>query len=123
MMKHLMACLLILASFSACTNPRYIRPESQPGYDGVKAVMAGSREQVRECYLQLLAADPKAHGRIVADFRIGTNGKVTALNFIEQDFRNPALEQCLSKVIYSLQFAPDPNVQPVKYPFVFQKND
>jgi outer membrane biosynthesis protein TonB len=85
----------------------------------VRRYIHRSRNQIRRCYDAALAKNPGIAGKLVVDFTISGNGKVTATRASGLD---ADVEACVAAVIAAIEFpAPTGNAPlNISYPFVFQ---
>ena len=77
--------------------------------------------EVKYCYDQALARQPKLDGRLVTQFTISGTGQVLASVVQSSTLRSPAVEMCVSNAIKRWQFpAPEKGgLVIVSYPFQF----
>lgn len=76
--------------------------------------------QIRYCYSRELPKSPKLRGKIVINFIIGLQGRVTSTRVDETTMNNANVEQCVQNVVRRMPFPkPGGGVVEVNYPFTF----
>ncbi len=102
---------------------RLARAEVQGALDPdlVRRVVRAHLMEVRHCYDQTLARDPRAHGRVVVQFLVDGAGKVTSAALAESDVRDTDLGPCVARAVRRWSFPrPDGGGSVlISYPFVF----
>ena len=95
--------------------------EGQLDKDLIRRVVRAHIPEIRVCYNQALERDPQAQGRVVIDFTIGTEGKVTASKVGAGDFKDVAASECMADAVAGWVFPrPDGGYVVVSYPFVLE---
>jgi TonB family protein len=89
--------------------------------DIIRRIVRRHINEVKYCYDQALARQPKLDGRMVAQFTIAGSGQVLASAVASSTLGSPAVEMCVTKAIMRWQFpAPDKGgLAIVSYPFQF----
>lgn len=88
----------------------------------IEAVIRANLAQIKWCYEKNLQGNRQLSGRVLSDFVIGTNGRVTSSNIAQSTLGSPSTEKCISDAVSRWKF-PLPRgggVVTVKYPFVLQ---
>jgi len=90
--------------------------------DTVRNVISSYRGQIRTCYERALLTRNNLEGRIVYEWRIGTDGHVVTTQVIRSTIHSPNLASCVQDVIKQMTFPKASNNRPTRviYPFVFQ---
>jgi TonB family protein len=87
----------------------------------IRRIVRRHVNEVRYCYEQALARQPKLDGRLVTQFTISGNGTVIASVISSSTLRSPAVESCVVNAIRRWEF-PAPTghgLAIVSYPFTF----
>jgi len=89
--------------------------------DIIRRIVRRHINEVKYCYDQALARQPKLDGRMVAQFTIAGSGQVLASVVASSTLGSPAVEMCVTKAIMRWQFpAPEKGgLAIVSYPFQF----
>lgn len=82
----------------------------------IKRAIKAQMPKFTKCYEDEVRRDPKSEGRLVADFVIGPNGRVTKS---EATGVSPQLERCIAKRMSELRFPKTGAGVRVTYPFNF----
>jgi len=78
----------------------------------------------RACYERRLQANPGLQGKIVVEWTIGLDGKISGFNIKSATLQDSGVTACLERVIRRLRFPkPDGGVCVVQYPFIFKPSD
>jgi TonB family protein len=88
----------------------------------IRRVILGHRAQVRYCYEKSLASQPGLEGRVLVEFVIGADGRVTSARPAEDALGDGAVGRCLVSKVLGWTF-PAPKgggVVVVSYPFAFK---
>ena len=87
----------------------------------IRRIVRRHINEVKYCYDQALARQPKLDGRMVAQFTIAGSGQVLASVVASSTLGSPAVEMCVTKAIMRWQFpAPEKGgLAIVSYPFQF----
>jgi outer membrane biosynthesis protein TonB len=89
--------------------------------DLIRRVVRAHIPEIRECYNAALQADPEARGKVVIDFTIGEEGKVTQAGVASSDMKDAAAPACMANAINGWLFPkPDGGSVKVSYPFVLE---
>lgn len=87
----------------------------------IRAVVRAHITEIRGCYNEALARDPGAKGKVVLDFTIGTEGKVTRSAVESSDLADAQMTECLRVAVGGWSFPrPVGGALQVNYPFVFE---
>jgi TonB family protein len=117
---HAFSFLFFLA---ACSSGPTVKNSVKGGLEKgvVDSVIKENISEVRGCYEAQLASHPQLKGRVVTNFTIADNGRVSAANITESTLKNPGTETCLLDVILDMDFPPPVGggKVDVKYPFIF----
>ncbi|MBX3160061.1 MAG: AgmX/PglI C-terminal domain-containing protein [Deltaproteobacteria bacterium] len=82
----------------------------------ISSVMKRNAKQLKNCYLTELAKKPELKGRVVAQFTIGRDGKVTRASASGID---PEVEACVQRIVEALTFTPTGSESKVSFPLIF----
>lgn len=77
--------------------------------------------QIKFCYEKELNKNPNLEGKLVANWVIGGNGRVTSASMVQDTMKNKNVTKCVTRIIKRMTF-PKPKgggVVTVTYPFVF----
>ncbi len=89
--------------------------------DLIRRVVAAHIPEIRACYNQALASDPEAKGRVVLDFTIGEQGRVTRSVVASSDMADAWTPECMRAATMGWLFPkPDGGEVVVSYPFVLE---
>lgn len=77
--------------------------------------------RIKYCYERQLQVQPKLAGKILVEWVIGLEGRVTSTRLKSSSMGSPPVEQCVQGVIRTLPFPkPGGGVVQVTYPFLFR---
>ncbi len=88
--------------------------------DAIRDVVRAHIAEIRQCYNQGLAEDPKLAGRLAVHFEIGRTGRVTSAQLQSSDLGHAGVESCVVGAVKDWKF-PRPRgggKVSVTYPFV-----
>lgn len=88
----------------------------------IRRVILSHRAQIRYCYEKELASRADLEGRVLVEFVIAADGRVTSARAAEDTLATPAVGQCLVSKVRTWTF-PQPKgggVVVVSYPFMFK---
>ena len=89
------------------------------GKDQIRPVIQQHIGEVKQCYEAQLQKNKSLAGRVMVNFTIGTDGKVTDSRISETTLKNPDCEKCIADAVQSWQFPkPRGGKVVVNYPFV-----
>ncbi len=86
--------------------------------DIVRRIVRAHINEVRYCYNQGLARDPRAEGRVVVDFEIRLTGDVETSKITESTMTDPQVPECIAKAVRRWKFPRPKKLVQVSYPFV-----
>lgn len=86
--------------------------------EAIRAAIASRRPSLRYCYERALPAHPDLAGRVVLEFEIGLDGRVTTNKATGME-EAQEVGRCVERVVQDIAFAPRRNVARVRYPFAF----
>lgn len=93
----------------------------------IQQVIRKHINHIRYCYETRLAAEPKLEGQVTIKFSIELGGKVPSAQVLTSSLSDAKAEQCILKVVRSMQFPPRPgtaakpdDVVWITYPFAFK---
>lgn len=91
--------------------------------DLIAAVIKKNMGQISFCYEQGLRSNPSLSGRVMTDFVIGANGRVSAAKMASSTLQSSMVESCILMRLRSWNFPkPTGGVSvKVKYPFVLKR--
>jgi hypothetical protein len=152
-MRFTLALVLVLGFAGCRTNDQVERPTSTqppPGRDSspatqpdptpaeeadpgappltreeIRVVVRAKMPFVRACFDAGLSREPGIGGRITLRFTIGPEGRVDAVEIVEDELGEPSVATCLAESITTWQF-PRPRGGrsiTIAYPFVFSSED
>jgi len=93
--------------------------------DIIRRIVRAHINEVRYCYNQALARDPRAVGRVTLQFTIGGTGKVPVAVVQESTMKDPAVGTCIAKAVKRWTF-PKPQgggSVVIRYPFILEPGD
>ena len=86
----------------------------------VDMVIKSEMSRFRGCYIKEVTKNPSLSGHVKVQFAINGEGKVSGSRVLESSLNSPAVEQCILKHIYGLQFDPPVGgTAIIVYPFAF----
>ena len=90
--------------------------------ESVKRIISSHRGEIRTCYERALLTQNNLDGRIVYDWRIGSDGVVVSVQMTKTTVASTNLSTCVQDVIQQMVFPPASNGKSTRviYPFVFQ---
>lgn len=102
--------------------------------EGIRAAVADSLPQIRECYEEWLKTNDAIKGKVKVQFTIELDespealqknrGKITAVEIKDSTLKHKLLEGCVGSVMGDLKFdAPQNGKTTVSYPIEFQPHD
>ena len=96
-------------------------PHQSYDREKVRLAINSHKKAFKACYDEALNRDKDVKGRVVIEFDIETEGKVTKAFAITNDTKDAVLGACLSDKVKSITFPepPDAEIARVRYPFVF----
>lgn len=98
------------------SNKQYRTPES------VLQIASSYKASITHCYNKSLKSNLNLRGRVVVEFTIAANGKISEAKAISSTLNDPeaGLEECVTNMIKNWRFPPIPEGSTtVVYPFVF----
>ena len=111
--------LALVLCFVGCSTS-HLTPESKTTVDPyqIDATLLAHKPEFRTCYEEQRT---KASGRILAEFVIGSDGKVTKKAIKSSTLNQPKVEECVLNTIQKIQFAAPGHglTIHVAYPFRF----
>lgn len=88
----------------------------------IRRVILSHRAQIRYCYEKQLAQSPDLAGKVLIEFVIGADGRVSTARAAEQTLSDPEVGRCIASKVKTWTF-PQPRgggVVVVTYPFLFK---
>ncbi len=85
----------------------------------VQRVIRRHHRQIRYCYERALNKNPKLAGRLVLELVIDALGKVTKATVSEDQLKDPAVAECVTRQAARWRFPKGAGVMKLRYPFVF----
>jgi TonB family protein len=119
-MKKYLLLTLVLASVS--TSAWSTEQKAQVDSSDVENAILNRKDDFFACYNKHQKAHAKKKsGKVVTDFVIGADGKVSKASIKESTLKEPKVEACILETIQSIQFPVPHNGKPeqVSYPFQF----
>lgn len=90
----------------------------------IRRVVGAKTNAVKYCYEKELQMNPELKGKIIAQWKIGLDGKVMSANIASSTMNNRSVEGCITRVIKRMRFEkPDGGICIINYPFVFSGID
>lgn len=84
----------------------------------IRRVVRRHSNEVRSCYAQGLAQDPRLSGRVTVRFVIGSEGRVIGVTVVEDTLPSPSVGECIARAVRRWEFPPpEGGVVTVTYPF------
>jgi TonB family protein len=94
--------------------------------DAILSVVKQHQNEIKFCYEQQLLKDPQLAGKVVLDFTVGPDGRVTSANVADEStLRGPAVGTCMTARVRRWKF-PRPEgggEVNVRFPWVFKAAD
>jgi TonB family protein len=104
------------APFSAAPGTAVVRGALDK--DAIRHVIRTHIGDVKRCYEQTAANDPKLQGRVVVKFTIATTGDVTSSSIERSTTKNDAVDGCVAQATKTWKFPqPKRGIVVVSYPF------
>lgn len=89
--------------------------------EAILRVIDNHLPRIRYCYERALQIEPGLRGKIVSNFIIGSDGRVSRSVIRKSTLRNQDVEECVRQTIESLSFpTPSGGVVEVIFPFLFR---
>lgn len=86
----------------------------------IRRVVSAKGNAIRYCYEKELQMNPKLSGKVIAQWKIGLDGKVMSASIASSTINNRKVEGCIARVIKRMRFEkPDGGICVINYPFVF----
>jgi TonB family protein len=86
----------------------------------IQKVVMARRNGPAYCYEKALARDPELSGKVMLNWRIGTDGKVQKVIVESSTLGDPEVAQCVARQVERWTFPPtEGGVCQIRYPFVF----
>jgi TonB family protein len=85
--------------------------------DIVRRIVRSHINEVRSCYNKALTKNPHLEGRVLVQFTILSNGKVSSAVIQENTLKNSDLASCIQKAIKRWRFPTSKGISIVSYPF------
>ncbi len=87
----------------------------------IAKIMRDNQGAIQFCYQRQVQVQPDLRGKIVTDFIIGLEGRVTSSKIKQTTMMSKPVEDCISNVIRRIQFPkPGGGVVEVVYPYLFR---
>jgi TonB family protein len=125
-MLNITKSMLLVLSVIACAGPAragevVAKVEGSLDKDLIRRVVRAHIPEIRFCYNAALERDPKAEGRVIVDFTIGTEGRVTESKIGESTLADAEATECMRVAVARWSFPkPDGGTVAVSYPFVLE---
>lgn len=118
-MKKLSLPLLTLLVIVFSTPGFSSEQKITPANDKVETALQAHKSEFQACYRN---NGSKGSGKVMADFTIGKDGKVTAASVKNSTLNQPVVEACVLKTIQGIQFSMPQGAETVHviYPFKFK---
>ncbi|MDC3962729.1 AgmX/PglI C-terminal domain-containing protein [Polyangium jinanense] len=97
-------------------------PESLEAEE-IQAVVRGGFSSFRPCYEAVLQTNPAASGRIILDFKVGTDGHMTTLKATAESAATQPMEACMRDAAQGFVFPAATKETTVSYPILFTPGD
>lgn len=92
----------------------------QLGKGDIMGVVAGHKDQIKQCVKEQKASDPDSSGSVVMAWSIAKDGSVSGVKCKTDEFRQDPIASCLSKQIGSWTFPKFKGAaMPIDFPFKF----
>lgn len=92
--------------------------------EAVRSALIAHRAQVRQCYTRELRSDPALRGRMVVEFRVGTDGTTGEVHVRDDTVRSHRVRECVTHTVAAMRFAPAPSPSAkIRFPLVFEPHD
>ena len=120
----LLFCFAMLAVFSgACTSVQF-GEGAEADRQGIREVVRRHLPELQPCYEHAIEERPGAEGKIVFEWSLGPDGRISNLSVKEADPKITGVSDCVSAKLQSWEF-PKPEkgeAVSVTYPFYFSEN-
>lgn len=86
----------------------------------IRRVVSAKSNAIKYCYEKVLQTKPDLKGKIMAQWKVGLDGKVMSSSIASSTMNNRSVESCITRVIKRMRFEkPDGGICIINYPFVF----
>ena len=86
----------------------------------IRRVVSAKANALQYCYERQLQTQPDLQGKIVAQWKIGLDGKVKTASIASSTLDNPRVASCITRTLRRMRFAkPNGGICIINYPFVF----
>ncbi|QDG49523.1 AgmX/PglI C-terminal domain-containing protein [Persicimonas caeni] len=86
----------------------------------IRKVVGAKASAIKYCFERQLQRQPDLHGKIIAQWKIGLDGKVMSASIASSTMNSRPVESCIEREISRLRFErPDGGICVINYPFVF----
>ncbi len=86
----------------------------------IRRVVGRKGNAIKYCFEKQLQTNPKLSGKVIAQWKVGLDGKVMSASIVSSTIGNKAVSGCVSRVIKRMRFQkPNGGICVIKYPFVF----
>jgi hypothetical protein len=86
----------------------------------IRRVVGAKANAIKYCFERQLQRQPTLSGKIVAQWKVGLDGKVMNATVVSSTMDSRPVESCIAREISRLRFAqPDGGICVINYPFVF----
>lgn len=106
-MRALVAALLLVSA-----------PAGALVQDDVNRVIRAHAGSFKACYVKELAKSPGLAGKVVVQFTVGVDGKVSNAKVADSTLRSEPVERCLVRAFAALEFPRRSSATTVKFPLV-----
>lgn len=86
----------------------------------IRRVVGAKASSIKYCFERQLQRQPDLHGKIIAQWKVGLDGKVMNATIASSTMGSRAVESCIEREISRMRFErPDGGICVINYPFVF----
>ncbi len=86
----------------------------------IRRVVSAKANAIKYCFERQLQRKPELSGKIIAQWKVGLDGKVINASIASSTMGSRAVEGCIQRVVSRMRFAkPDGGICVINYPFVF----
>ncbi len=86
----------------------------------IRRVVGAKSNAIKYCFEKELQMNPKLAGKIIAQWKVGLDGRVMSSSIASSTMHNRKVEGCIARVIKRMRFEkPDGGICIINYPFVF----
>ncbi len=86
----------------------------------IRRVVGRKSNAIKYCFEKQLQTNPKLSGKVIAQWKVGLDGKVMSASIVSSTIGSKPVSGCVARVIKRMRFQkPNGGICVIKYPFVF----